>query len=79
MSSISSFSLNKFVHLNERLYQSINEENRNSNTRTIDYQVQRDTQRKNLIEMVRFVCLNSNCWHSFLESKSGTPLEPPNS
>ena len=72
-------SLNDFIYLNERLYQAINEENRNSNARTIDYQVQRDMQRKNLIHMVRFVYLNSNCWHSFLENKSGTPLEPPNS
>ena len=70
-------SLNDFVYLNERLYNSTDNNNRNHNGRVIDYDAQIQLQRKNLLNVLSFVYLNNNCWHMILERESGSPLEPP--
>ena len=72
-------SLRDFIYLNERLYDNNDQESRSFNARVIDYETQRQLQRKNLLKVIHFIYLNNTCWHEILENESGTPLEPPSS
>jgi superfamily II DNA helicase RecQ len=70
-------SLQDFIYLNERLYDTIEDDVRNDSARVIDYESQRLLQRRNLLKVVSLIYLNTNCWHTMLETEAGSPLEPP--
>ena len=72
-------SLRDFIYLNERLYESNDDESINNNARVINYEAQRQLQRNNLLKVLHVIYLNRTCWHQLLENESGSPLEPPSS
>ena len=69
-------SLQDFIYLNERLHDTIEDNDHNDPARVIDYKSQRLLQRRNLLEVLSLIYLNSTCWYTLLETESGSQLEP---